>query len=82
MHRLAVTLQGTLEVGRQAPGRGAWVCSAACFDLATRRKAFERALRRPVSKPDLERARATMFADLFEPPPEGAAEGNHRERKK
>jgi predicted RNA-binding protein YlxR (DUF448 family) len=61
MHRVAAALDGTLQVGRSAPGRGAWLCSSACFDLATRRKVFDRALRRPVSNPELEALRATLF---------------------
>ncbi|MBW3580432.1 MAG: YlxR family protein [Actinobacteria bacterium] len=42
---------GTLEVGRTLPGRGAWLCSAspACVDAAERRRAFDRALRGPVA---------------------------------
>jgi len=37
-------------VDRSGPGRGAWLCIPAqeCFHLALRRKAFERAWRRPV----------------------------------
>jgi predicted RNA-binding protein YlxR (DUF448 family) len=35
-------------VGRTAPGRGAWVCSAACLRTAIARKGFERAWRRSV----------------------------------
>jgi predicted RNA-binding protein YlxR (DUF448 family) len=61
MVRIAMTSDGTLHTGRGAPGRGAWVCEAGCFDLAVRRDAFERALRRPVSKPDLEGLRAKLF---------------------
>jgi predicted RNA-binding protein YlxR (DUF448 family) len=61
MLRIAAALDGTLQVGRLAPGRGAWVCSAACFDLAARRNAFDRALRRAVSKPELRAARAKLF---------------------
>ncbi len=33
-------------VGRAGAGRGAWLCSLACFDTARRRGAFERAWRR------------------------------------
>jgi predicted RNA-binding protein YlxR (DUF448 family) len=61
MTRCSVTLDGTLHVGRTAPGRGAWVCGPACFDEAVRRHAFQRALRRPVSKPELEALRAKLF---------------------
>ena len=38
---------GGLAVGRTEPGRGAWLCagSPACLEAATRRRAFDRALR-------------------------------------
>jgi predicted RNA-binding protein YlxR (DUF448 family) len=41
---------GSLVTGRALPGRGAWLCrdSAACVDVAQKRRAFERALRGPV----------------------------------
>jgi predicted RNA-binding protein YlxR (DUF448 family) len=61
MHRIAAALDGTLDVGRDAAGRGAWVCDARCFDLAVRRHAFERALRRPLSKAEIQGVRATLF---------------------
>jgi predicted RNA-binding protein YlxR (DUF448 family) len=61
MQRIAAALNSTLDAGPNAPGRGAWVCSPACFDLATRRNAFERALRRPVPKPELAALRAKLF---------------------
>ncbi len=42
---------GTLAVGRSLPGRGAWLCkgSPACLERATRRGAFERALRSSIA---------------------------------
>jgi hypothetical protein len=46
--RCAITAAGVATVDRTAPGRGAWVCSAACFELAMKRKAFERSWRRPL----------------------------------
>jgi predicted RNA-binding protein YlxR (DUF448 family) len=61
MVRIARAADGTLHAGRGAPGRGVWICSPACFDLATRRNAFERALRHAVPKPKLEALRATLF---------------------
>jgi predicted RNA-binding protein YlxR (DUF448 family) len=61
MQRVAAALDGTLRAGRDEPGRGAWVCSPVCFDLAVRRNAFERALRRPVPKPELQALRAKLF---------------------
>ena len=40
---------GDLAVGRDLPGRGAWLCgSVACVDAAARRRAFSRALRADV----------------------------------
>jgi predicted RNA-binding protein YlxR (DUF448 family) len=48
--RCVLTDDGRAVVDRSGPGRGAWLCIAAqdCFELARRRKAFERAWRRPV----------------------------------
>jgi uncharacterized protein len=48
--RVAMTPDGRLVVDRTAPGRGAWMCSApnACFELARKRRGFDRAFRRPV----------------------------------
>jgi predicted RNA-binding protein YlxR (DUF448 family) len=40
-------------VGRSAPGRGAWVCSAACVDTAVRKGGFARAWRRSLSQEQL-----------------------------
>ena len=39
---------GGPAVGRHAPGRGAWVCSLACFDTAVKRRGFDRAWRQAV----------------------------------
>jgi predicted RNA-binding protein YlxR (DUF448 family) len=61
MVRVAAALDGGLHAGRTAPGRGAWLCDEACFDQALRRGAFERALRRAVTKPELRALRATLF---------------------
>jgi predicted RNA-binding protein YlxR (DUF448 family) len=43
---------GRPVVSRSAAGRGAWLCvpPGACFELAVRRKAFERAWRRAVNR--------------------------------
>jgi hypothetical protein len=42
---------GSLAIGRTAPGRGAWLHAGTpdCLDLALRRKAFGRAFRAPIS---------------------------------
>jgi predicted RNA-binding protein YlxR (DUF448 family) len=45
--RLAATIDGSVEVGRTLPGRGAWVCGgdSVCLTRALRRKVLVRALR-------------------------------------
>jgi predicted RNA-binding protein YlxR (DUF448 family) len=73
MVRIASALDGTLQAGRRAPGRGAWVCGIDCFDDACRRRAFDRALRRPVSTSELRAVRATLFPER--PGPQPAASG-------
>jgi hypothetical protein len=49
--RSVVGPQGPL-VSRTAAGRGAWLCSTACFQTAVRRKAFDRAWKQTV-RPDV-----------------------------
>ena len=41
---------GVLVAGRGRPGRGAWLCASSpdCLEQAIRRRAFDRAFRRPV----------------------------------
>ena len=53
---------GSLGIGRTLPGRGAWLCagSASCFDLALRRKAFDRAFRAPLRAGAAESLRAKL----------------------
>ena len=48
--RCVLTADGRAVVDRSGSGRGAWLCARRtdCFELAVRRKAFERAWRRPV----------------------------------
>jgi uncharacterized protein len=50
--RCVLTADGRAIVDRTGPGRGAWLCDPPddCFVLAVRRKAFERAWRRPVGR--------------------------------
>ena len=44
--RVAVGPEGTPQVGRTLPGRGAWLCADPnCLELALRRRALARALR-------------------------------------
>jgi predicted RNA-binding protein YlxR (DUF448 family) len=49
--RCVLTPDGHPVVSRTAAGRGAWLCapSGPCFELAVRRRAFDRAWKRPVS---------------------------------
>ena len=61
--RLTIDAGGHLAAGRQAPGRGAWVCAAtsACFDRAVAKNALTRALRAPVSSDDAHQMRSVVF---------------------
>ena len=62
MVRVVRLSDGSLEVGRSVPGRGAWLCrtSSDCVDLAVSRKSFERALRGPVSTEQMEKVRTAL----------------------
>jgi predicted RNA-binding protein YlxR (DUF448 family) len=53
---------GQAVVSRSAAGRGAWLCvpPIPCFDLAVRRKAFERAWRQPVGAGTLDDLRELL----------------------
>jgi predicted RNA-binding protein YlxR (DUF448 family) len=62
--RIAAAPDGTVRVGRDAPGRGAWVCSIPCFDLALKRKALGRALRREITSTEAEALRARLESNL------------------
>ena len=64
MVRVARTADGRCSPGRTAPGRGAWVCSEHCFDLATRTRRWAHALRGVVPTHTFEAVRATLFADF------------------
>lgn len=68
--RVTAGEDGRLRVGRTAPGRGAWLCAGepACFELAARRRAFGRALRRPVGEPEVA-ALAAQLGFRAEPAP-------------
>jgi predicted RNA-binding protein YlxR (DUF448 family) len=63
--RVARRPEGSLTVGRAAPGRGAWLCagSMACFDAAVKRRAFGRALRCEVPGHELERLRGRLLSE-------------------
>jgi predicted RNA-binding protein YlxR (DUF448 family) len=58
--RVAVAKNGTLGVGRSQPGRGAWICSRECFEVAIGRRALARALRHELTNAEVERLRATL----------------------
>jgi hypothetical protein len=48
-------------LGRDLPGRGAWLCpTAACFDAAVKRRAFSRAMRRTVDPEALAELRSRI----------------------
>jgi len=65
MVRVVRTEDGSLAIGRLLPGRGAWLCSEgpACVGLAEKRRAFDRALRGPVSAA----AVAALYEELKQP---------------
>ncbi len=64
MVRVVRTEDGSLAIGRLLPGRGAWLCEgAACVGLAEKRRAFDRALRSPVSAA----AVAALYEELKQP---------------
>jgi predicted RNA-binding protein YlxR (DUF448 family) len=58
--RIAATREGAVQIGRTAPGRGAWFCSAACIAPAFDRGAVTRALRRKLTSPEAEALRARL----------------------
>ena len=63
--RFARRPDGSLAVGRGAPGRGAWLCagSEACFEAAVRRRAFSRALRSDVPGHELAWLRERLLSE-------------------
>jgi predicted RNA-binding protein YlxR (DUF448 family) len=60
--RVVARSGGGLAVGRNEPGRGAWVCagSVACLDAAQRRRAFDRALRTTLDAGAVEDLKTTI----------------------
>ncbi|MGD0945006.1 MAG: YlxR family protein [Acidimicrobiales bacterium] len=60
--RVVHTGDGALDVGSGLPGRGAWLCrdSPGCIDLAARRHALSRALRRPIAPEAVDALRARL----------------------
>jgi predicted RNA-binding protein YlxR (DUF448 family) len=55
---------GTLELGRALPGRGAWLCAddIRCLEVAGARRAFERALKGPVEESSIDVLRDALTA--------------------
>jgi uncharacterized protein len=51
--RCVLGTDGVARLDRLGAGRGAWLCGAECFDVAVRRRAFERAWRVPVGAEQL-----------------------------
>jgi len=74
MVRVVRTEDGSLAIGRMLPGRGAWLCSegAACVGLAEKRRAFDRALRGPVSAASV----AALYEELNQPAGEKVVPGS------
>jgi predicted RNA-binding protein YlxR (DUF448 family) len=60
--RLVRLREGSLAVGREGAGRGAWLCrdSPGCIDEAVRKKAFGRALRGRVEPGQVEAIRMEL----------------------
>ena len=56
----------SFDKGGRAPGRGAYVCSAACLDQAMRTRRLDRALRVSVRTEDYERIAAEIAAVVRE----------------
>jgi predicted RNA-binding protein YlxR (DUF448 family) len=56
LQRCALGADGHAVCDRVAPGRGAWLCAGSmdCFDLAARRRGFERAWRHTVDRAALD----------------------------
>ncbi|MFZ0665072.1 MAG: YlxR family protein [Acidimicrobiales bacterium] len=67
--RMVSTASGGIEVGRNLPGRGAWICagSRSCLDVALRKGALARALRSGISPVEGDQLRSMLFTDQTEP---------------
>lgn len=62
--RCVLSADGEAVISRTAAGRGAWVCSIECIDVARRKRAFERAWRRPVRAGALDELKKTFESNL------------------
>ena len=80
--RLAVGPDGSPQVGRTLPGRGAWLCANPdCLELALRKRALARALRCDVDAVTAANLRTRFPADQpgardYEAPSEGGRTNN------
>jgi predicted RNA-binding protein YlxR (DUF448 family) len=65
---------GSLAVGREGAGRGAWLCrdSPGCIDKAVRKKAFGRALRGRVEPCQVEAIRVELGSSSHRWPEPGS----------
>ena len=66
--RIVRLADGTIRFdarGNEA-GRGAYVCSEACFDKAIAGSKFQRALRAPLGEEDVQKARAEIHTAIGE----------------
>src|SRR4029078_7573709 len=64
--RLVRAGDGSLQIGRTLPGRGAWLCADTpeCSTEAMGRKGFERALRGPIDRASVEGVRRELFGGV------------------
>ncbi|MEF9876577.1 MAG: YlxR family protein [Gordonibacter sp.] len=68
LHRIVRAPQGgvAFDATGRAPGRGAYVCSEACFATACKTKKLERALKTKIDHDELERIAAEVSSALRE----------------
>ncbi|MGZ4676014.1 MAG: YlxR family protein [Acidimicrobiia bacterium] len=61
--RLAASADGAVRIGRNVPGRGAWLCRdrRECLELAIRRRALGRALRIELTARDVTALRVRLY---------------------
>jgi predicted RNA-binding protein YlxR (DUF448 family) len=74
MVRVALGADGVPRLGG-GPGRGAWLCSAGCCEVADRRKAFARAWRCQVDAEAVAMAGALVRAAMQVTPHPGTLSG-------
>ena len=61
--RIVRLADGSLQIGRTLPGRGAWLCrsSAECLELAARQGGFARAFRSPIRSVKVDALRIALL---------------------